>query len=181
MLRSFAARLITGRFARDERGVSAVEFALLLPLLVTLYLGGVELSQAIAIDRKVTLTARTVADLVSQVASINNAGLDNSLTAASAVLSPYPVNKAKVTVTFVWIDKDKNAKVEWSKSLNGTERAKGSSATVPSALLVPETGLVWGEAEYSYEPAVGYVVTGTLKLADQIFMRPRLGDKVIKP
>src|SRR5262249_34725949 len=55
------------RFARDKRGISAVEFAMLLPLMVTLYLGGVEVSQAVAIDRKVTLIARTVADLVAQV------------------------------------------------------------------------------------------------------------------
>ena len=51
----------------DERGVSAVEFAMLLPLMLTLYLGAVEISQGIGADRKVTLTARTVADLVSQV------------------------------------------------------------------------------------------------------------------
>ena len=58
---------------RDQRGVSAVEFAMLLPLMVTLYLGAVEISQGVAIHRKVTLTARTVADLASQVTSINNA------------------------------------------------------------------------------------------------------------
>ena len=56
-----------GRLAGDERGVSAVEFAMLLPLMLTLYLGAVEISQGIGADRKVTLTARTVADLVSQV------------------------------------------------------------------------------------------------------------------
>ena len=32
------------RLAGDERGVSAVEFALLLPVMLTLYLGGVEVS-----------------------------------------------------------------------------------------------------------------------------------------
>ena len=75
--------------ARDERGVSAVEFALLLPLMLALYLGAVELSQGIAADRKVTLTSRTVADLVSQVTNINNAGMTNSLNAAAAVMAPY--------------------------------------------------------------------------------------------
>jgi Flp pilus assembly protein TadG len=51
-----------GALARDTRGVSAVEFALLLPLMIALYLGAVELSQGIAADRKVTLTTRTIAD-----------------------------------------------------------------------------------------------------------------------
>ena len=53
------------RLIGDERGVSAVEFALLLPLMLTLYLGAVEVSQGIGADRKVTLTARTIGDLVS--------------------------------------------------------------------------------------------------------------------
>ncbi len=58
------------RFRHDERGVSAVEFAMLLPLMITLYLGTVEISQGVGIDRKVTLTTRTVADLASQVSSM---------------------------------------------------------------------------------------------------------------
>ena len=76
-------------FRRDQRGVSAVEFAMLLPLMITLYLGAVEISQGVAIDRKVTLTARTVADLASQVTSINNSDMTNMLNAAAAVIAPF--------------------------------------------------------------------------------------------
>src|SRR5205085_2933884 len=79
------------RFAKDERGVSAVEFAMILPLMLTLYLGGVEVSQGVSIDRKVTLTARTVTDLVSQVSSIDVTGTSAVLGAAASVLAPYPV------------------------------------------------------------------------------------------
>ena len=50
-----------GGLAGDERGVSAIEFAMMLPLMLTLYLGAVELSQGVGAERKVTLTARTVA------------------------------------------------------------------------------------------------------------------------
>ena len=82
------ARIVV-RFARDQRGVSAVEFAMLLPLMLTLYLGAVEVSQGIGIDRKVTLTARTVADLASQVSSINNADMTNMLNASAAVIAPF--------------------------------------------------------------------------------------------
>ena len=86
---------------RDQRGVSAVEFAMLLPLMVTLYLGTVEVSQGVSINRKVTLTARTVADLASQVSSINNTEMTNMLNAASAVVSPFPANQLRVTVSAV--------------------------------------------------------------------------------
>src|SRR6266540_3741741 len=66
---------------RDQRGVSAVEFAMLLPLMVTLYLGTVEISQGVGIDRKVTLTTRTVADLTSQVISVTSTEMSSILNA----------------------------------------------------------------------------------------------------
>ena len=85
LVRSIVRRL--GRLADDERGVSAVEFAMLLPLMLTLYLGTVEISQGIDADRKVTITARSVADLVAQTSSINNSDMTNALNAASAVMA----------------------------------------------------------------------------------------------
>ena len=167
-------------FSRDNRGMSAVEFALLLPLMLTLYLGGVEVSQGISIDRKVTLTARTVADLVAQVATIDTTGVNASLGASAAILAPYPDSNAKITVSVVTIDANGNAKIAWSATKNGTARAVGASVTVPDALKVPSTSLVWGEASYTYTPSIGYVVTGNMALSDQIFMRPRLSETVTK-
>jgi Flp pilus assembly protein TadG len=168
------------RLAADERGVSAVEFAMLLPLMLTLYLGTVEISQGISADRKVTLTARSIADLVSQTTSINNAEMTNSLNAATAVMTPYPISNLELTVTSVTIDNEGNATVAWSDSLNGTARTKGSPVTVPTALNIPNSSLIWSEVKYSYTPTIGYLISGTLALKDQIYMRPRLSDKVTR-
>ena len=173
------------RFAQDRRGTSAVEFAMLLPLLLTLYLGTFEISQGIGINRKVTLTSRTVADLASQVSSISNSDMTNLLGASSAVMScttvkQCDISKLKVTVSEVKIDANQTAKVVWSDTLNGTKRAVGSSVSLPAALKVANTNLIWGEVSYSYKPMIGYVITGTLNLSDQIFMRPRLSDCVTR-
>jgi Flp pilus assembly protein TadG len=162
------------RLGRDERGVSAVEFAMLLPLMITLYLGAVEISQAVGIDRKVTLTTRTVADLASQVSNISDADMSNLLNASAAVVAPYETSKLKVTVSRVDVDANGAAKVVWSDTLGGSARAVGSGVTLPAALGVPSTSLIWSEVSYSYTPTIGYVVTGTLNLSDQLFMRPRL-------
>jgi len=166
------------RLARDQRGVTAVEFAMLLPLMLTLYLGSVEISQGVAIDRKVTLTARTIADLASQSTTISSAEMSNILAAASAVIAPYDASKLKVTVSQVAIDNNSNATISWSCTLNGTAHGVGSAVTLPTALKTANTSLIWGEASYSYKPTIGYVVTGTLNLSDQIYMRPRLASSV---
>src|SRR5438105_1994404 len=97
LLSDFSRRCI--RFVEDRRGVSAVEFAMLLPLMVTLYLGSVEISQGVGIDRKVTLTTRAVADLASQMSSINNTDMTNLLSASSSVIAPYDATRLTVRVS----------------------------------------------------------------------------------
>jgi Flp pilus assembly protein TadG len=164
--------------AGDQRGISAVEFALLLPLMVTLYLGVVEISQGIGADRKVTMTARTIADLVAQTSSMSNSDMTNSLNAATAVMAPFPDSKLKVTVTRVDIDGNGKAIVAWSDTKNGTARSKGSTVTLPAALNIANSSLVWSEVEYAYKPTIGYIVSGTLTLKDHLYMRPRLSTCV---
>ena len=169
------------RFIRDTHGVSAVEFALLLPLMLTMYLGGSEVAQAIATSRKVTLVSRTIADLASQSASITNTSMTNILNASAAVISPYASSKLKVTVSQVKIDANGAATVEWSETLGGTKRSTGSSVTLPDGLKVNNTWVIWGEAEFGYEPTFGSGITGAVTMKDRMYMRPRLGDKVCRP
>jgi Flp pilus assembly protein TadG len=162
----------------DQRGVSAVEFAMLLPLMLTLYLGAAEISQGVGIDRKVTLTARTVADLAAQVTTISSSDMANILAASSSVIAPYNASQLRVTVSQISIDSNSNPTISWSCTLNGTAHGVGSSANIPTALKIANTSLIWGEASYSYRPPIGYVITGTLNLSDQIYMSPRLSSSV---
>src|SRR5215467_831270 len=149
-------------FVRDRRGISAVEFSMLLPLMVTMYLGVVEVSKGVAIDRKVTLTTRTMADLASRVTSINNTDMSNLLNATAAVISPYDQSKVKVVLSAVNIDANGVATIGWSDTLHGSARSVGSTVTVPTALKVASTRLIWSEVSYAYSPTFGYVLTGDM-------------------
>jgi Flp pilus assembly protein TadG len=174
------ARRPVRRLLRDQRGISAVEFAMLLPLMVTLYLGGVEVSQAVAVDRKVTLVARTLGDLVAQATNVTSTDMTNILAASAAIVVPYNDSKLKITVSSVKIDSAGVAKIAWSDTKNGTVRTVGTTVTLNAALSTANTSLIWAEAQYSYTPTIGYVITGTMTLKDQIFMRPRLSDCVTR-
>ncbi len=122
-------------FLRDVRGVSAVEFALLAPMMITLYLGGVEVSQAINIDRKVSMTARTLADLVTRVTAVTTADVNNILDAGTAVAAPYPASKLKVKISSLHIDNNNVVKVQWGRAKNTTARPNGEVvATLPAGL-----------------------------------------------
>jgi len=167
-------------FADDQDGVSAVEFAILLPLMLTLYLGGVEISQAVSADRKTTLVAHTVGDLTAQASNVTSSDVTNILNASSAVAYPFPVANLKVTLSSVCIDSTGQiATIAWSQpNANGTARTGTVTSHIPSALMVANTSLIWGEATYAYKPTIGWTITGTLNLSDQFFLRPRLSCSV---
>jgi Flp pilus assembly protein TadG len=162
------------RFAADRRGVSAVEFALLLPVMIALYLGCTEISAGVSIQRKVTLTAGTVANLTSQSTALVTGDVTNILNASAAILAPYSTTGATVTVSCIGIDSTGKAKVDWSATKGGTARGAGSAITIPSALAVPSTQMIFAEVSYPYTPTVGYAISGTLTIADKMYMSPRI-------
>jgi Flp pilus assembly protein TadG len=168
------------RFIRDRRGVTAVEFAMLLPVMITLYLGSAETSQGLAANRKVTLTAHALADLSSQYTDITNADMTNILNAGSAIIAPYSASNLQEVVSELAIDSQGQATVVWSDTLGGTARTVGQIVTIPTSLAVPNTYLVLAEVSYNYNPTYGYVMTGTLTLGDQSYMHPRQSASIAR-
>ena len=160
------------RLARDKRGVSAVEFALLAPVMIGLYFGCAEIADGVGTDRKVSLISAALANLSAQATTISSTDMTNILDASGAIITPYSASKLKMTLTCIKIDANKNATVKWSVTRNGT--ANSGSITIPSALAVANSYLILSEASYAYTPSVGYSISGTLNLSDKMYMTPRI-------
>jgi Flp pilus assembly protein TadG len=147
----------------NERGVSAVEFGLLAPIMVGLYLASVVFSQGIAIQRKTTLAAHVVADLVSQAVAINNEGeMKSILNAVDRIIEPYSKVHFKIIVSQVSITAQGVATIQWSDSRNTAPRPANQVVTdsIPASFracpaAVAPCYLLWGETEYAYIPLVG--------------------------
>jgi Flp pilus assembly protein TadG len=169
------------RFLADRAAVSAVEFALLLPIMLTLYIGGIQISDALSIDRKVTHVSSTLGDLVAQAKSIDDNEMSNILDAASAVVAPYSADSLQIKVSGIDIDKDGKATVKWSDARHDTPLAVGSSVTLPEGIGTASSFLVAAEVHYPYEPEIGYAITGTFDLNDKFYLRPRLSNDVKRP
>jgi Flp pilus assembly protein TadG len=181
----------------DRSGLAAVEFAMVFPMMVVMYFGVVELSSAIAVDRKATQVARTLSDLTSQSVSVANADLINFGQAAKAIMTPYPASELKSSITEVYVDKTTGvARVQWSRALtidttgNVTIAATaphnvGDVVVLPPGLVVAKakgTYVIWSEVSYKYTPTVGYVLASTgITFKDAAFTRPRLALCVIYP
>jgi Flp pilus assembly protein TadG len=167
-----------GAFARSRSGVSALEFALILPIMVVLYLGSVEIGSALTINRKVTHLTSSVADLVTQAKTLSDTDIDNIFDAAAAIIAPYNAGLLQIKVSEIYVDDDGVAKVKWSDARNATADAFNTIVTLPTAVNVDDTYIVKAEIHYPYTPAIGYVITGTFDLGDTFYLRPRLVDCV---
>jgi Flp pilus assembly protein TadG len=172
-------RAIVAHFVRAHGGVAAVEFAMIAPVMLLLLLGTFEVSQGIAAKRKVVLTASTVANIVTQYSSISaSQQMPDILSAADTVLTPFASSNAVVTVSSINIDAQGKATIGWSKALNGSARAVGQAVTVPAALAVANTSLIFGETTYSYTPVVDFMKFGTSNLYSSVYMLPRSGTTI---
>jgi len=166
------------RFGGDRRGLSAVEFAIVLPFMLTLYAGSVELGEGLSIQYKTTLAARTVADIASQYTSIDAPTMTSILGAASTVVAPYSAANMTVIVSEVTTDAKGNGTITWSAAQNGNAHIVGQAVTLPADLQIPSISLLWGEVTYPYTPPIGYVAIGTISMYQSEYFYPRLSNCV---
>ena len=139
----------------------------------------VEITDGIAADRKVTLTAGALANLASQTQTVTVDGMTNILNASAAVIKPYSVGNLAATIACFKIDADGNAKVKWRDlRRHGTHHQLQRDASGCGTGGSEYSSLVWSEVNYNYTPVVGCTITGTLPLSDQMFMSPRVSPSV---
>jgi Flp pilus assembly protein TadG len=175
------ARFFVVNLIEDCRGMAATEFAIIVPMMLVMFFGTVEFSSGIAVDRKVTLLARTLSDLTSQSKSVADSDLTNFFNASYAVLQPYSNTPAQETISELYVDPNSlAARVQWSKG--SSPRATSSTVAIPTALAVGGTYLIFSEVSYLYTPAVGYVMAKSgVTLKDTAYTRPRQSTCVFYP
>lgn len=117
-------------FRRHQSGTAAIEFVLILPMLVTLYLGMVDLTAAITTTRQLSYSASVVGDLVTQyVTNITVAQINDSMRAADLVMQSRPASAAEARVEVITYRMvNNNVTLLWKRT-----NSKGTACTAPSA------------------------------------------------
>ena len=168
-----------GRWAGARDGVAALEFALILPVMVGLLLGMASVSGGVNRDRKLALLSRSLADLTSRVSSVSTADLSDMFTAGTAILQPYTdsVASTQMVISSIGVTKTGNVytgSVLWSCGKNipttpaATDikgRTPGDSYPVPAGFTADKS-FILVETLMPYTPGFGSVITGTLKLTE---------------
>ncbi|MBU6463052.1 MAG: pilus assembly protein [Bradyrhizobium sp.] len=183
------ARRLAVRSLKDRRGVAAVEFAFIAPIMLVAFFGTVEFTAAISIKRNVTNMARTMSDLTSQAAVVTDSDFANFFAASTGIMMPYSATPISMTVSLLYADPVSNqVHVEWSKGYNTAPLAAGQ-ITVPAGLIsrdannniLPFQYLIYSHVSYAYTNPTLVVLKSTITLSDDAYTRPRQTTCVFYP
>lgn len=182
-----------GRFQRDRSGVAAVEFALIAPILLLIYVGSCELARAAMAQRRTTLLTRTVADLTAlgdTTSPMTRATMTDILAASKLVYGPFEATQATIRVAAIGIYmQGANRTVRICSSDGSPSSAKWSVGPAPAGLTIPAAynrdgmRLVVAEVTMPYAPVLGasyatLMGSAVLPLSDTVIWPTRQGKNV---
>lgn len=180
------------RFFSDRRGVAAVEFALIVPLLLVMYFMTMEASQGFETSKKVGRISSMVGDLVAQQTSVAQADVTAIMKIGNSTLQPYNRSVPDIIVTAIKISTDPTPKVQvaWSwKVVNGTymvDAVKDATTTVPATIKIAGTFLIRVETILAYKPMITWSsgdekqlgltsAFDSIKMDETLYFSPRRG------
>lgn len=162
-------------FAKARSGVAAVEFALIVPALLVLYMGASQLSVGLTLNRKLQTTASTTADLVGQLSATTSAEIGTILAISRALVEPYDSRQVKISITSVTIDANGIARTDWAKGVNGaTTATKGNVYRLPASFAAQRSrSFVVAAVDYTYQPLGGYGLQNGIAMHQSAYLTPR--------
>ncbi|MEO0399266.1 MAG: TadE/TadG family type IV pilus assembly protein [Pseudomonadota bacterium] len=168
-------------FWRDRAGMAATEFAMIAPILLVLFFGVVEASDALTAGRRLTLATNTLADLVAQDIQITHADLNGLFSGMEEIAVTTDAASTFRVVSLVYDDDDARVEVDWSRDDNGgTPYAAGAAYTglADTSILNDTSSVIVTEAELSYKPSLTDFVIQTITMERQSTRWPRRAARV---
>ena len=195
-MQKFLRKKIAG-FGRDRRGVAAVEFAFIAPIMLALYFMTVEAVQGIDTSKQLSRLGSMVADLVGQQDTLTKDALAGIMRVGQTTMRPYNRSSPTITVTGIKISKkdysNLDPKVIWSGKLTNNVYsagyAKNSVATLPDSMKTDETFLIKVEINLGYKPIIAWAsgsekttgLTGAfsnINMNEVYYARPRIRREI---
>jgi Flp pilus assembly protein TadG len=168
------------KFGHDARGMAALEFACLVPIILLMLIGTVEVSRAVAMDRRFTLVTSMVADLVAREEKMSAADLTAVYKIVNQVMSPYDASSLKISVVPVKASPSDATKTRvYASTTNrpshngGPQLSKCSSYSLATSFIAKGASVIVVEASYNYKPIFLNYVLGAATWTDKAYATPR--------
>jgi len=168
------------KLRQNEDGLAAIEFAILAPIMISMYFGLAEVASAIAVDRSISHATNVAGDLTSQVANIDDADLEDLLTATLRIMDVDATSKVSISLESWSRDAAGNNTLVGSATMNGGAASLPAFnvATVDSTLLNDTAGVVVARVAYLYSPLKLQYMKTDFTMSDTCILKPRRSSEV---
>ena len=166
--------MFLNRFLNDRRGSPAVEFAFIAPVVIMLYFGMVEATQALLVERRTGYIATAVGDLATQSAQLRESDIDDIFKISATVMRPFPTDELGIRLTSVRFDNNGVPSVVWTRK-NQADIPDMDLGSIDQKLRIPNTALVRAETLYSYKTPFQKMLPGLFVFKHKMDLRPRSG------
>jgi Flp pilus assembly protein TadG len=177
-------KAVAFRFGRSRSGLAAVEFALILPLMVLMFFGMLEASDLFTVNRRLANAANALVDLSAHEPTITRGQLDDMIVGVTRILEPTDTSSVVMRVISITKGADVNAQplVHWSRDQAGAQPYAPGSTYVgleDNLSLNANSSLLVVEIEYTYDSGLtGRVFTTPFEFEFKAKRWPRKSSKV---
>ena len=167
------------RVGAAKSGLAALEFAIILPMMVFLLLGSVDLLDALSVNRRAENVAASLADVVARDTAVSNSEMTGIWAALNLLMYPGTDSSLSERVTSITITSATNAQVVWSEAQHGlSPLAVNSTVTLPSQMMVAGTSVIRADTIYHYQSPLNFLYPGTVDFPHTVYRRSRLVDPI---
>ncbi len=167
------------RWRKDQSGAAAIEFAFMVPVLLTIYLGGVDATEALTTYRKLGEATVELANVSAQYSSMSASDVATVMNASAQIMEPYASSSLQVTLSEIATDAKNNPTVVWSQAFHGgTALQAGASVALPAGLATANSFYILVQTAYPFQPITGFTMTQPITMTNQVFMLPRQSPSI---
>jgi Flp pilus assembly protein TadG len=167
------------RLVDSRDGAVAVEFALIFPVMLTLFFGSFEVGNLLTANLKMTAAAEAAADLAASTTSLTPAEIDSFNAAATLVLTPLAPSGLKLAFASVtYSGPGSTPVVAWHHEKNGAAPITSRGLDTATLVKLGSGSVILVQATYDYASPLSFVLNKTYTLTDKAYNRPRYVDAV---
>lgn len=170
------------RFWRDSRGVSAVEFAFIAPVLVLFYCGMAELTETMIAQRRLSHIASSIGDIVARDTQLTDARRTDVFQVGSVLMAPFATSGLRMCIVSISSNSSGADTVDWSEASNSPTNcpSAGTVMDIPTSVLPASGSVIMSKASYDYDPPIKLISKNVFTFRRTFYLRPRLSDKVLR-
>lgn len=156
----------------DNRGVAAIEFALIAPIMISFYFGLSEISMAISADRDVTHGASVAGDLATQATELDRLDIEDIMNATIEVLNVRDADVADISIDLTSFQMVGGTRQTIGRARLGANLGAYNANSISNNMLNNTSGVVVARVRLAYSPLT-FKFMSNVNLDETFLLKPR--------